>query len=367
MSIALRLWADDGPSSDEQAKLDAIGRDPRLAWRLREFCSEWFAPKYLKNCVGETTRNYFAAIRYWESITADWRLVDFLLASDDAGDDQCQDFTDELPDWGYSRRGVKRGDSIRIGRMSDCPAFTPLSSITAAEHASRIANLFRKAGPETSNRKKFAKILTRAPLVEIIPSDFDAKEPFDWPVARRIATACELMQRPWLPKWMPCELWWKVRLGLLFYTGLRLGTVTRLEAGHFGDKRGLPWLRVPGDIVKTGKAIELPLHPQLAELLADVARRRPAHETRLVPEGCNRRTFLDLHYDLQRLAELDEAQQQSPHGWRRTHLSEIFLLGAGRGLEAAQVAADHADGRTTAQNYVASVVNLFRLRLPPLF
>lgn len=139
MSVQLRLYPGAAEQDDisGESKHGLVAQRPELAWRLRDFFELWFAPRYLQKCVKETVRNYYSTIRYWEEITDDWRLVD-LLSDDDGSDDQCLDFTDQLPEWGYSRRGIRRGEPIRVGRLVDCPAFTPLSSMTARDHASRL-------------------------------------------------------------------------------------------------------------------------------------------------------------------------------------------------------------------------------------
>lgn len=364
---ALRvLWGDDDGPDDRAAQL--IADNPKMAWRLREFFLEWFKDRYLVRRSSETERNYLSSIRYWEAITDDWRLADYAL-DDDAADGQAIDFTEQLPEWGFCRRGIRRGQQIRIGRLTENPSFTQLSATTAAEHASRIANLFRKAGPERDNRHRFARLLPRAPIVEVIPADFAEKEPFAWATARQIAAACQAMTRPVGELWLPPGVRWKARLALLYYTGLRMGTVVRLAWPHVSELAGPhPWLTVPKELVKTRKAIEMPLHPQLAEILRDVHQRLPTTRDDLIlPRDCVRRTELDLHYELQELAGVPLPDRQGLHAWRRTHLTQIYELGAGRGLEAAQHAADHSDGRTTAKNYVATIVNHFRLRLPALF
>lgn len=369
------LWGDESelsPAESEKAAL--IAKRPELAWRMREFFENWFGPRYLwrkgREVSRETVRNHRCTLRYWESITDDWRLVDFLCDRDGA-DAQALDFTDQLPEWGYSRRGMRRGEPIRIGRLADNPSFTPLKSMTGGEHAARMARLFRVAGPEShrDNRHHYAELLTRVPRVEILPRSFDEKEPFAWPIAQQIAAACGRMTRPVLPAWMPCELWWRVRLATLYYTGLRMGTVVKLCWSHAHDLDGTPVLKVPKELIKTRKKIEMPLHPQLAGYLRQVRGLRPRDwpDELLIPEGCQRRYLLDLHEELQVLAAIPDEQRQSFHAWRRTHLTQICELGAGRGLELAQAAADHSDGRTTARHYISVILNHFRLRLPLLF
>lgn len=358
---ALRM--DDYGRDDERKKL--IAADPRMVWTLRRFFDEWLYPRVLKpsNRADGTIELYRIAIRYWEDVTADPDLADLALDRDDASP---IDFVGLLPEWGYSRRGIKLRDKIRIGRLSDNPAFSPLSRITARSHASRIATLLQKAGPRFGPRERTAEILPRCPYVPQVSADFEPKPPFELEQARAIAAACSGMDRPVLPSWIAHEVWWRTRLALFYYTGLRAGTVRALRWSHVSQRKGQIWLKVPRALVKTRKPIEMPLHAQLVELLEQVRCGRP-DEDLILPEGCGYRNFLDLHSDLQAKAGLIEEDRQSPHAWRRTHLTQMAELGAGRGKEVAQVAADHADGRTTHEHYISLLVNQFRLRLPPLW
>jgi integrase len=242
--------------------------------------------------------------------------------------------------------------------------------MSARTHATRIATLLTMAGPRYSPRQRVAELLPRLPYVPPVEADFEPKPPYSLEQARQIAAGCGKLSRPQLPNWIGTELWWKVRLGLFYYTGLRAGTVVSLCWSHVEERGGYLWLKVPKALVKTRKAIELPCHEQLADLLRQARDCRPSDSQPtdvILPQACGYRHFVTLHSELQEAAGIAAADRQSPHAWRRTHLSQIGELGAFRGLEFSRVAADHADGRTTEQHYVTQLVNQLRLRLPTLF
>lgn len=357
-AVQLRIFSDDR-SGPHGAGPHGVG-DPRSWWTLGQFFDEWFLPGMLaKKRAAGTIHRYGDALKYWSDVTGDPPLAEI--------DDQvCIDFVGLLPEWGFSRRGQRRGEPLRIARLTDCPAFTPLQSATMAGHVQRIGTLLERAGPRYSTRIRVAEILPRLPYLPQVTAEFETKPPFTLATARLICAAAARMGRPELPAGFPRLLWWRTRLALFYFTGLRAGTVTRLAWSHV--RPGLDgselWLDVPKQIVKTGKPIRMPLHPQLAELLGQL----PRGGDLILPEGCGYRHFLTLHSELQELAGIPEADRQSPHAWRRTHLSLMGELGASQALEVARIAADHSSGRTTMEHYVGqTLVNGIRLRLPPLF
>jgi len=253
-----------------------------------------------------------------------------------------------------------------IGRLDEFPSYWPLESITIRNHADAISRIFRWAGPAVHPRRPAAKLLTHLPYIPPVTAEFETKPPFPLETARAIAAACGRMKRPDLPRGWSRELWWKVRLAIFYYTGLRAGTVCCLQRKHVIARESGLWLQVPGSLIKTGKEVLMPLHGQAAELIASL----PPGEADelLVPEACGYRWFIELHSELQALAGIAPAERQSPHAWRRTHLEQMRRLGLDRSLEISRIAADHADGRTTARNYLGqAIVNELRLRLPPLF
>ncbi|MCI0357916.1 MAG: site-specific integrase [Planctomycetaceae bacterium] len=338
------------------------GSDQRLSWRLADFYRNWFIEAVLKprKSAAGTFDRYEEMLRYWAAITGDPQLFEL-------EDKITLGFVNELPAWGYSRRGVKKGMKVPIGPRAEHPGFSPLSSATIAEHVSRLATLLRHAGPRVDLRSPTAEILPRFAFVPLVPSDAKEKPPFTLDDARRIAAAAALMQRP--ATWIEPQLWWETRIALFYFTGLRAGTIVKLAWQFVETRAGQLWLSVPGSIVKTGKDIEMPLHAQLAELLVRVKSALGARSPGLILEPCcGYRQFLDWHSDLQTRAGLPPERQQSPHAWRRTHSVQMALLGARRGLTIASEALDHDDERTTAESYLHSaLVDQLRLQLPPLW
>jgi len=350
------VWDDSGP----QRRLPP-GSDPRAAWTLDQFLEEWVVGAVWrpKRTTSETIRGYLETLKYWRAISSDPPLG---LATDQ----ETIDFVGLLPEWGSSSRGVPRGKPHRIARLDECPSFEPLTSVTIANHATRLATLFRFAGPQLHPRKPAARIIKEFPYIPQVTREFETKPPFNLEVARQIASASGRMTKPDLPPGWPRALWWQLRLAIFYYTGIRAGTVLELAWKHVIPTVDGPAFTIPGSLVKTGKAVWMPLPAQLAALLATVPRGSP--DDLILPAGCCYRHFVELHSELQRLAEVPEHLRQSPHAWRRTHLTQMVNLGSDQMLEVGRLAAQHADGRTTEKNYLGqAIVNQLRMRLPPLF
>lgn len=337
--------------------------DKRLGWTVRRFYEEWMLPSVLvpEAAAKGTLDGYEDMFPYWEAITRDPPLG--LLQDSD-----CSTFANVLPKWGYTRRGVGRGRSCPIGPLAEHPSYTPLAPRTIASHVSRLSTLISRAGPPQTLRKRSARVLRELPYIPLVAATSDTKDHFLLEDAQAIFAACTHMTRPQSllrAGWSPPK-WFRLRVALLYFTGLRLGTVVRLAWGHLKGEPGGQWFDVPGAIVsKTRKAIKMAVHPQLGALLAEMPRGKP--EELIHPRGCGRRYFLELHERLQLAAAIPRERLQSPHAWRRTHGVQMDLLGASEGRRIAQLALDHAHQRTTQQSYVGDVVlNQLRMLLPPL-
>lgn len=343
---------------------------PRL--KLRQFFERWFLPTILRKSRDATVRKYYDALAWWEAITGDPDLGDIT-------DAVCLAFADELPHAKYRRACVRRGASIPRARAQGSALYRTLAPISAAKHVNRIAAILGRAGPRFDPREPVAEILERCPLMPRLEGSFPGKAPFALEAARAIAAEAGKFDRPDMPAealaiGLTPSLFWRVLLGEFYYTGLRSGTVLRLQIKHFLAEGGdWPLLDVPADIVlKTSKATRLAVHPQLAGLLREVIGGRGAdargREALILPAVCSYSHLLDLHAQLQRRAGLAAADIQSLHAWRRTHGNQMAILGADRGLEIARASLDHADGATTRSSYVnEAFLNRLRVKLPELW
>lgn len=341
---------------------DGIDLSPRL--KLRQFFERWFKPTILRKSRSNTVRKYYDAIAWWEALSGDPDIGDI-------SDALCQAFAEELPEAKYRRAAVRRGSVVQRSRQSASGLYRTLSGISAAKHVNRIACILGRAGPRFNPREPVAEIIERCPLMPRLSADFTEKPPFELELARAIAAATRTFDRPDTPAWLTPPQFWRVQLAEYFYTGLRSGTVLSLQCKHFLDQGPVPILDVPGDIVlKTSKAIQVAVHPQLATILREVTRGRDP-EALILPgpeETCCYSHLLDLHAKLQQAAGLTADQIQSLHAWRRTHGNQMALLGADDGIKIAQAALDHADERTTRRSYVnAAFLNRLRVKLPELW
>lgn len=353
------VWPDQEPQSRSPGAVR--DGDKRLAWTWGEFFERWFVPGVAKpkGRASGTLDLYESTLKYWRDITGD-------PAIGETTDQDGIDFVGMLPEWGFTRRGVSRRGKCPIGRLTDHPSYDPLSSPTIASHADRMGTLFRHAGPRYDPRVVSAGILPMFPFIPKVTGEFETKEPFALEVARRIYAAAGKMTKPDLPAGWSHALWWQTRIALFYFTGLRAGTVVSLARKHVKRIDGELWLDVPGALVrKTGKAVKMPVHPQLADLIGQLPAAGP--DEPLLPEGCCYRHFLTLHGELLGAADLTDEERQSPHGWRRTHLRELGKLGLSMAFQVARIAADHSDGRTTEDHYVGQeFVNVLRLKMPRL-
>jgi integrase len=316
---------------------------------LLEFFDEWFLPVVLvaqRDVSQATITLYRDALGYWQALTGDPPLSEI-------DDRLCAAFVGQL----RSEATYKRGN---LGTER------ALSSSSIAKHLKNLRSILYRTGPRLDPQRPTVEVLTRLPFLPNVRAEFTQKPSLTIETARQIAAAATELDKPDLPKPLTAAAWWKVRLALLYYTGLRSGTIVDVAWKHFERTGDKAWLNVPAGLVrKTSKPIRLALHPQAVELIEQLPTPRPPDE-RIVPLACCYRYFLTLHEQAQQRAGLPAEQWHSPHVWRRTHGQQMADLGAERAIEVARIALDHSDGRTTEAHYV-SVVNQLRVRLPPLF
>jgi integrase len=147
------------------------------------------------------------------------------------------------------------------------------------------------------------------------------------------------------PRAIAPHRWWRAFLLVLFYTGLRIGTVLKLRRSMIERRGDQTWLVIPGEITKTGKALEKFLHPTAAKAIDQLG----AGEL-IFPWRYWKRHLNNRHELLQRIAGI--SHKLSLHAWRRTHGTEMAKIGAAYGRRIAQQTLDHEDEETTSEFYV---------------
>lgn len=332
--------------SENDANRPPLSRETTLTL----FYQHWFLPVVLEAAERRqgTLDNYRNTLQWWALLTCDPPLC--------AIDDQLiAGFVAALKKTGY--------------RRSPDGQFYPLSSMTIRGHVTRLSSMLTRAGHHAPRRGPCARLLTHLPSVPHVRAVSRQKPRFTLEEARQIAAACSSMVKPDVtpmqrPLCLSAAKWWRAFIGLLFYTGLRSGTIMQLRWRHLCELDGHEYIDVPASITKAGKSLRIAIHPQLSGVLK--LRAGVTGEHLILPRLCVYRTVLDFHATLQRLAGLKGVQILSPHAWRRTHGQLLGEMGLSNAEKLASVALDHGSVAVTKASYV-SIVDHCRLQLPDLW
>jgi integrase len=296
---ATRLAAIDDDGGESEA---AVAMKLGDGLTLSKFFELWYLPRVLqaKQVTKSTLDSWTATIDWWRFLTNDPPLREI-------SDQLCFAFVAELKTTTFSR-GAK-GRQISLAPM------------TQRRHSRHLRALLQRAGKTVDPGRPGAGLIDHIPAVPTVKAFYQQKPAFTLEHARRIAAMCDGMVDPIIAERFSTPLWWKARLALLYYTGLRVGTVTKLRWRHVSrDENGQTWLNIPRELVpKTNKALRIAVHPQLEQVLKRM--RWGRNENHLItPEACCMSWFADLHLILQQRAGIPPAQCQppsvlAPHAW----------------------------------------------------
>jgi integrase/recombinase XerD len=140
----------------------------------------------------------------------------------------------------------------------------------------------------------------------------------------------------------PCDFALVAMLGLL---GLRIFEATGADITHLGEEHGHRVLRVCG---KAGKVVLVPLPPAVGRAIEQAIGGRASRPLLSNSRGAR----MDRHAATRRLRQLAEAAGVSvarPHPHMLRHTFVNTMLDAGVDLRDDQIAARHADPRTTVR------------------
>ncbi len=271
------------------------------------------------------------ALCWWRQITGDPPLArtdDFTLAR--------------------FREGLAQA-TYRKGKLG---ALRPLSPHTQARHLLSVNRLLLWAGPRIDRRRPGANLLEHPPQMLVDEPEADCKPPFSVDVCRAILEAAQhLPGTRAMPPTIHRAFW--TAFGLVqYYTGLREGTSLGGLWEHVVTLPEGSWLRLPAAVVtKKRKRLEKYIHPAALAALERLRLLMGGVSPKLLPYAHCTRWLVEQHERLQRLAGVPEAEVLSPHAWRRTHATEMGLLGIDSAYKVAQHALDHASDRTTREWY----------------
>lgn len=336
LSFHIRLF-----DAETAATETPSGLSPRMS--LSEFFEEWFLPIVLKseqNASEGTIRIYRTALDWWRKLTGDPPLA------------QIDEFTVGEFVAGLRTATFQRGP---------CSPKYPLAPHTIFKQQKQIKTILARVGPTIDPRRPGKKLVAEAPYIRVAaPQKGKPKASFTLEAARRIAAAAIEFDRPKYHS-LATATFWKRLLGGLFYSGLRFGTVWRLRWEMLAQEDdGSWWLDVP-EQTKTGKRKLIVVHSLWLAALQPI---QPSG--RIFPTRPGKSNLDDLHKRLQELAGIPLVKQMPFQAWRRTHSTQMALLGAKAAKLVAQHSLDHGDDRTTTDHY-ADIDNMFRPKLPVLW
>ncbi|MCE9605046.1 MAG: hypothetical protein K8U03_09120 [Planctomycetia bacterium] len=335
-SSTLRIWSADAA---EPSAVVPVGPNFSAGMRLSDFYREWYVPIVLKlddeeAAVDPNAINYLKSIDWWRTLTGDKPLHQI----------------DEVMLVGFEKAlrkaTYKRGLAGQERTLGD---------FTVAKHLKNIRAVLFRTGPKSADPKRPAKgLLTETPHISVsAPTLLLPKTRFSVQQARQAYAACdEMAEFSNLGRGRPSDggplapLRWRARIATMYYTGLRIGTVLRLERSMIVEDDDGFWFMVPGRIVhKTKKFSVKAIRPELLELI----RALPEDGNLLFPWDHSLTHLRDRHERLQRIAGLTEPRDM--HAWKRTHVREVGRLGLDDAMRVAQRAGDHADRKTTEDSY----------------
>lgn len=308
---------------------------------VSQIYERWFVPVILRGERGAsagTVAVYDDAIAWWCRITGDppaWQVDEYTTA----------EFAQKLPITPY-RRGLAGGELF-------------LSRQSCEKHKGSMRTILKAIRERKGLVGPDARLVSKRPKCK-------PKACFTLTQAQTLCATAMDMHSPIGQPYRP-GLWWRAFLSLLFYTGLRVGSVLALRWEHVEEREDGLWLDVPEALVeKTHKWKEMPLHAEAASACDAL---RTWSEGRLLPLWPHhRRTLGDHHALLQRKARirLPKGKPLELQAWRRTYSDQLARLGLNTAHEIARRALDHSDLRITTGHYVCIEHELMR-QMPRLY
>lgn len=318
-------------------------------WRLSEFFWEWFAPNALdgEGKSAATKEGYRQTVRLWVELTGDPIGFDQFTVSE---------FAAKLRAYKFTRAKDQHG-RVAIGAN-----YRPLSADRVNIHLRNLRAILNRMGPQRRPDKATAKLLEQPPAVKVPKLYPDPKDCFELSRARQIVAAARGFDRPQvagLSAWQ----FWRAYLAWLYVTDVREGTLWGFEWSMLARKEEGWFLKLPRSLVtKTGKGKWL----GMPDWCVTAVEAWPRINATIFPRAYCTDWLRTLHYELQSLAGIPEAEQLPPQAWRRTHAREMQRLGASFAIEVARRSLDHGDSSTTTGHY-ADITEELRRRLPPLW
>ncbi len=300
---------------------------------LAALWQQHYKPIYLaaRGVTPETLNEYQQSIDYWVRFTGDPPLESIT-------DRDTLAFVEGLA----QLRGKKIG--AKMGRN------------TVAKHCRHVQPILDLAGPRGPHNRRGLSLLADVPFIDR-PRGYKKppEDAYTLAEAQQIVTACQVARLPRLDG-MPAPTWWRGVFLFASYTGLRIGTLLKLDFDWIeGD-----WLVVPPLGYKRSEPKRFYLNAAARQVIEAIT--HPVRK-RVFPWPHVKGTLYDQCAAIVVASGLPAHRRFRFHGFRKLFATETAELNP----LVAQMALGHASMRTTQEHYLASRLQVRTLdQLPKL-
>lgn len=293
---------------------------------LASFFESYYRPVCLAAASKETIRLYRLIVRRWVLLTGDPPLAEVTSLT--------------FSKWRDAQSAMKGKISREV-----------CSPNTVRCHIRMLQAMFDKAGPPDRRNRAGAGIIPFSPYIP--PPKAEYGEPVITTEERVTAcyAACGTMTRPRLSG-VDSGAWWRALLVTVYNTGIRARTVFAMRMEHVDWDNGR--LILPGEILKAGKKLILPLAPTVIEHLQTIRTERE----RVFHWPYTIEYFRRCFHELQNSAGIPPELHFGLHMLRRTLGTRLWK----ENPAAAQLMLGHSAIEITKRHYVNSEDVLGSLR-----
>ncbi|MFO0899830.1 MAG: site-specific integrase [Pirellulales bacterium] len=265
--------------------------------------------------TADTVKLYRTCLRQWALLT---------------GDPPLQEITDELLAAFHDALATLPG---RLGRR--------ISPNTVRARLVHILTVLRFAGPPGHRNYGAAGLIERVPYLRLPQGEIN--EPLTVPEVHLSATyrAASQAKIPTCHGIDPGH-WWRALFVTAFNTGLRIGTLLKLEWKHVRWAENQ--IKLPANVVKTRRGLTLPIEPVVVTHL----RRIEGPWEHVFPWPYTREYMRTYLHGLQDLAGIPKGEHFGMHRVRKTTATELYAISP----KAAMVALGHSKLDMTLTHYV---------------
>lgn len=264
-------------------------------------------------------------------------------------------FDKQLKSQESTRNAIRRLDAcfgrpVLLGEISDKIAADFFRNLLAQNYPATTVNNFRRHIFSVWRHAHRLGLTPAAPGVKRLRENREAPEAWSLQEFARILDAAGRLPCNGLYGPVPTSVWWTAILNVAYWTGLRRGSLLKIQHGDIDLKKG--WLLVPASHIKTKRAKRFFIPPSAMTAIRRVVQLSGQKEGALFePHPSTHSTYRTFDRIL-KVAEVPPSTRKGLnkfHKIRRTVATAAYEAG---GVAAAAALLDHSDPNVTLTHYV---------------